>query len=146
VADDEDRRLAKLREERASLLDEIEKIDYDLRNAERGILAGDEPGRYIQHIQERTAKQNNLFLDLGKVEQQIEDTEQLRLERDEAHDEAAAVQAWEDQYAQGDDYLDWLHQPATGSAGEAVREDKHESVTQDDDLDWLREPERDERR
>ena len=137
MSKDEDERLKELHEQRLKLLDTIEVLDYDIATAERGIRAGDEPGRFLQYLGERYRTQAGWFLELGKVEQQITDFEQLRLERAERGDEGQTVQAWEDQGPQVDD-LDWLRPELSDPAGEAALRDKQrDEPAQDDDLDWM---------
>lgn len=137
MSDDEDEKLKGLHEQRLKLLDTIEALDYDIATAERGILAGDEPGRFLQHLGERHRTQAGWFLELGKVEQQIADVEQLRLERAERREEGQAVEAWEGHGPQVDD-LDWLRPVLEDPADEAALRDKQRTEpAQDDDLDWL---------
>ncbi|RWE06818.1 MAG: hypothetical protein EOS76_30180 [Mesorhizobium sp.] len=137
--------LARLREHAQSLEQSIENIDHEIN----ATIGHEGSARLIDYLRERHTVQLGYMYDLGKVERQIEDLENLVSEQREQPQEQRLAEKWQESHpAPQEDHLDWFKQSLAENppqmdeleqAEQRMVQDMEREPTRDDHLDWFSE-------
>ncbi|MET3524047.1 hypothetical protein [Mesorhizobium abyssinicae] len=137
--------LARLREHAQSLEQSIENIDREIN----ATIGHEGSARLIDYLRERHNVQLGYMYDLGKVERQIEDLENLVSEQREQPQEQRLAEKWQESHpAPQQDHLDWFKQSLAENppqmheleqAEQRMVQDMEREPTRDDHLDWFSE-------